>query len=175
MSAFFWPLAPGSPSHRGPLQVLPTSSSLLTKAFLSVAAALLIPRLTVAPSHRYQPFAVGAAVHAGCTRGARADMRMGQAGPCHFGQPPRSGQSVGESGQAVHSFRAALVEDPDRHQGHTGTKEQRSTFSFTALDARSRTVKLWSAATVVTWEGGRGRGNKAESCFIPTPQKQLLA
>ena len=120
--AFFWPLAPGSPSHRGPLQVLPTSSSLLTKAFLSVAAALLIPRLTVAPSHRYQPLAVGAAVHAGCTRGARADMRMGQAGPCHFGQPPRSGQSVGESGQAVHSFGAALVEDPDRHQGHTGTR-----------------------------------------------------
>ena len=49
-------------------------------------------------------------------------MRMGQAGPCHFGQPPRSRESVGELGQAMHSLRAALVEDPDGHQGHAGTR-----------------------------------------------------
>lgn len=76
----------------------------------------------MAPPHWHQPLAVGAAVHAGCTRGARGDVGVGQAGPCHFGQPAWSRESVGELGQAVHSLRAALVEDPDRHQGHTGAR-----------------------------------------------------
>lgn len=37
-------------------------------------------------------------------------------------------------------------------------KEQRSRFIFISPAARSRMVKLWSAATVVTWGGSGGGG-----------------
>lgn len=93
-----------------------------------------------------------------CMRGAPEGPGLmcgaGQAGPCPPGQPPGPGRVLGNWARPCTVSRAALVEDPDGHQGHAGTrvvegkveprrvrrpKEQRSTFIFTALDARSRT------------------------------------
>lgn len=91
-----------------------TSASHATTAFL-------IARLAVALAHRHQPLAVRAAVHSWCTRGARADLCMGEAGSSHFYQPSRSRESAREVGQAVHSLCTALVEHSYRHQGHTRT------------------------------------------------------
>ena len=108
-------------------------------------------------------------------------MGVGQAGPCHFGQPAWSGESVGELGQAVHSLRAELVEDPDRYQGHTGTRVVESEIEASAGQVAqgaalhvqfhgSRRKVSNGEALVCSHCGylGRRRGEVVKSCFIPT-------
>lgn len=90
------------------------TSLFLTSAPLT-STAFFVARLALALTHRHQPLAVGAAVHAWRTRGPQADLCVGEAGSSYFNQPSRSRESVREVGQAMHSLCTALVEHPHRH------------------------------------------------------------
>lgn len=131
----------------------------------------------MAATHWYQPLAFWATVHAGGTQSAGAGLGMGQAGPCHFHQPARSGEGVGELSQAMHSFRAALVEHPYGHQGHAGPRVVESKIEAAAgqvaqgaalhVHFHSARIKVSNGeALVCSHRGYLGRRWREEGCDI---------